>query len=104
MGWVYVLLASTAELIGVWGLNLFSQRRNLKNAIIYFGGLGLSFALIYLSFQYLPVSIAYAVFMGLGTAGAVIINMLFFGDSKSWSRVVSLVLIITGVVGLKALS
>ncbi|TXL66517.1 multidrug efflux SMR transporter [Cerasibacillus terrae] len=104
MGWIFVLLAASAELVGVWGLNLFSQKRNLKNGILYFGGLGLSFALIYLSFKYLPVSIAYAVFTGLGTAGAVLINMFFFGDSKSWSRIGSLILIIAGVVGLKALS
>lgn len=104
MGWIYVLLASIFELVGVWGLNVFSKRRNFVNGLLYFGGLGLSFALIYLSFKYLPVSIAYAVFMGLGTAGAVIINMLFFGDTKSWSRVISLLLIIAGVVGLKATS
>ncbi len=82
MGWIFVLLAASAELVGVWGLNLFSQKRNLKNGILYFGGLGLSFALIYLSFKYLPVSIAYAVFTGLGTAGAVLINMFFFWGFK----------------------
>ncbi|PID14216.1 hypothetical protein CSV63_14105 [Sporosarcina sp. P34] len=42
--------------------------------------------------------------IGVGTAGAVLINRLFFGESKSAGRGVSLTLIVIGVVGLKALS
>ncbi|WP_284140263.1 MULTISPECIES: SMR family transporter [unclassified Virgibacillus] len=104
MGWLYVFLAAINELIGVWGLNLFSKNRTIKNGIIYIGGLGASFAFIYASFAYLPVSVAYAVWTGVGTAGAVILNMLFFGESKSLGRIVSLLAIIFGVTGLKALS
>lgn len=50
------------------------------------------------------MSIAYAVWMGLGTAGAVTINMIFFGESRRLCRIVSVGLIIIGVVGLKMVS
>ena len=50
------------------------------------------------------MSIAYAVWMGLGTAGAVIVNMMFFGESRKLSRIISVTLIIVGVVGLKMVS
>ena len=50
------------------------------------------------------MSIAYAVWMGLGTAGAVLVNMIFFGESKKPARVFGVVLIIIRVVGLKMIS
>ncbi|MBC5637301.1 QacE family quaternary ammonium compound efflux SMR transporter [Ornithinibacillus sp. BX22] len=103
MGWIYIILAAVNELIGVWGLNRFSQKRNVANAVLYAGGLGLSFAFIYASFNYLPTSIAYATWTGVGTGGVVLMNMLFFGESKSLIRIVSLLAIIIGVTGLKVL-
>jgi paired small multidrug resistance pump len=101
MGWFYVILAAVNELIGVWGLNKFSQKRNIANATVYVGGLGLSFAFIYASFNYLPTSVAYATWTGVGTGGVVLMNMLLFGESKSFFRMVSLLAIIIGVTGLK---
>ena len=101
MGWFYVVLAAVNELIGVWGLNRFSKKKNIANALLYAGGLGLSFTFIYASFDYLPTSIAYATWTGVGTGGVVLMNMLFFGESKSVIRMVSLLAIIIGVTGLK---
>ncbi len=103
MGWFYVFLAAVSELIGVLGLNLFSKKHTFKNSIIYLGGLGASFIFIYSSFRYLPLSIAYTVWIGIGTAGAVLINMIFFGESKSWKRIASIIAIIIGVIGLESL-
>lgn len=104
MGWLLILLATISELVGVYGLNLYNRKRNLLTWFIYYGGLSASFAFLYFSFNYLTVSIAYAVFIGFGTAGAVIMNMLLFGESKNIFRVLSLVAIIAGVTGLKAVS
>lgn len=104
MGWMYIFLAAVFEVIGVLGLRLFSHARTVKNGVIYLGGLGGSFAFLYMAFLYLQISVAYAVFIGIGTAGAVLLNMIFFGESKSYFRMLSLIVIIIGVVGLKALS
>lgn len=104
MGWFYVGLAAVCEIIGVIGLKMFSQKKKISSAILYGGGFGLSFLFLYLSFQFLQVSVAYAVWIGIGTAGAVLINMFLFGESKSFGRITSVILIVIGVVGLKALS
>jgi len=103
MGWIFILLAAACEITGGIALHYFSQRRTLLNGLVYFGGLGLSLALLYPSFHYLPVSVAYAVWTGIGTAGIVIVNMIFFGESKNGLRLASLTAIIIGVVGLKAM-
>lgn len=104
MGWLFVICAAVSEIIGVVGLKLYSQKKTIKNAIIYLGGFGASFAFLYTSFNYLQLSIAYAVWIGIGTAGAVLLNMVLFGESKSKLRIASVALIVIGVTGLKALS
>ncbi|WP_060681861.1 DMT family transporter [Virgibacillus halodenitrificans] len=104
MGWLYVAGAAISEMIGVLGLQLFSKNKNIRNGLLYFGGLAASFVLLYASFSYLMVSVAYAVWIGIGTAGAVIMNMIFFGEKKNTPRIISLLAIIIGVTGLKALS
>lgn len=104
MGWMYVLIAAASEMFGALGLSLFSKHRNLINGLMYYGGLGLSLFFLYQSFHYLQTSVAYAVWVGIGTAGVVIMNMLFFGEAKNLARILSLLAIVAGVVGLKAMS
>lgn len=104
MGWLFVVCAAVTEIVGVIGLKMFSQKKSLKNGIIYGAGFSLSFVFLYFAFKYLQVSVAYAVWIGIGTAGAVLVNMIFFGESRSQGRIVSVMLIIIGVVGLKAIS
>ncbi|UUZ84138.1 multidrug efflux SMR transporter [Paenibacillus sp. P26] len=104
MGWLFVILAAVSEMVGVVGLKLFSQEKNIRTGAMFTGGFVLSFGLLYLAFGYLQLSIAYAVWIGIGTAGAVLINMIFIGESKSPARLISLALIIIGVTGLKLVS
>ncbi|WP_404445768.1 multidrug efflux SMR transporter [Sutcliffiella horikoshii] len=104
MGWLFVTFAAISEIVGVIGLKLFSTKKNLKTGALFLGGFGMSFFLLYQAFSYLQLSIAYAVWIGIGTAGAVVINMVFFGESRNGSRVFSLILIIVGVTGLKLVS
>lgn len=104
MGWFFVLIAALFELVGVIGLKKFSQHKTFLHALLFFGGFGFSFVFLYTSFNYLQISIAYAVWIGIGTAAAVLVNMVFFGESKNAGRVISLVIIVIGVTGLKAVS
>jgi len=104
MGWMFIILAALAEIIGVIGLRFYSQHKTLRNLILYIGGFGVSFALLYASFNYLQLSIAYVVWVGIGTVGAVLVNIIFFGESKNLSRIISIIAIIIGVAGLKAVS
>jgi len=104
MGWLFVFFAASSEIAGTVGLKLYSQQKTLKSGLLYVGGFAASFAFLYTSFNYLQLSISYAVWIGIGTAGAVLLNMILFGESKSIGRIVSVILIIIGVVGLKALS
>ena len=104
MGWLFVFFATCSELFGVYALSLYSAQKKIRHGVLYYGGLTLSLLFLYFSFNYLLVSVAYTVFIGFGTAGAVLLNMIFFGESKNTYRIVSLILIVFGVTGLKAIS
>jgi quaternary ammonium compound-resistance protein SugE len=49
----------------------------------------------------LPVGTAYAVWVGIGAVGTALLGMLLFGVSREPARLVCLLLIVAGVVGLK---
>ncbi|MFD1902032.1 DMT family transporter [Enterococcus termitis] len=49
----------------------------------------------------LPVGTAYAVFVGLGTAGTVIAGILFFGEAFNVSKILLIIVLLAGVMGLK---
>lgn len=104
MGWFLVFLAAISEITGVIGLKLFTQARTVRNTIIYVSGFAFAFIFLYAAFKHLQVSVAYSVWIGVGTAGAVLVNMIFLGESRSIGRIVSVALIVVGVVGLKAIS
>lgn len=51
--------------------------------------------------QKLPAGTVYAIFVGLGTAGTVISEILFFEEPFRWEKILLIVLLLTGVMGLK---
>lgn len=48
----------------------------------------------------MPVSVAYAVWAGVGTAAVAVIGSVFLGESMAWVKAASLGMIVLGVVGL----
>ena len=104
MGWLFVLVAASCEIGGVIGLSLYSQSKKTWQLAMYMGGFGLSFFFLYQSFNYLQLSIAYVIWIGIGTVGAVVVNILFFGEAKNKMRLVSMAAIIVGLIGLKAMA
>lgn len=96
--WLYVVLAGIVEVLWVIGLKYsVSWSEWTATAVL----IGLSFYLIILSTQTLPVATAYAVFTGMGTAGTAIVGILVFGEEFSWMKILFLVLLVIGILGLK---
>jgi quaternary ammonium compound-resistance protein SugE len=63
--------------------------------------LGLSLVFIGLSLKSVPFGTAYAVWTGIGAAGAVVAGMLLFQEPVDIVRIGCLALILAGVVGLR---
>jgi quaternary ammonium compound-resistance protein SugE len=60
-----------------------------------------SLTLLSFAVRTLPLGTAYAVWTGIGAVGAVILGIFLFNDTVSYTRLVFLALIVTGVLGLK---
>lgn len=67
--------------------------------------LSMSLGFLFLSWAMrdIPLGTAYAIWTGLGAAGAVFIGIAFFRESAGWKRLLFLSCIIAGAVGLKLL-
>ena len=102
MSWVYLLLAGLFEMGWPVGMKISQapQTRWLGLAIAV-GFMAMSGFLLWLAQRTLPIGTAYAVWTGIGAVGAFTVGILLFGDAASTMRIVSILLITAGIVGLK---
>jgi quaternary ammonium compound-resistance protein SugE len=63
-----------------------------------------SFLFLSTAIKTIPVGTAYAVWTGIGAAGTAILGMLVLGEPHNWWRILCVLMIIAGVVGLKLAS
>ncbi|WP_269746053.1 multidrug efflux SMR transporter [Nitrosospira sp. NpAV] len=57
--------------------------------------------LLWLAQRHIPIGTAYAVWTGIGAAGAFLVGILYYGDPASFARYMGVALIVVGVVTLK---
>jgi quaternary ammonium compound-resistance protein SugE len=63
----------------------------------------LSFWLLGLAMKSLPLGTAYAVWTGIGAVGAAILGMVFFKEPATAARIICILAIVGGIIGLKLL-
>jgi small multidrug resistance pump len=63
-------------------------------------GYGVAIWLLTVVVRSMPVSVAYAIWAGAGTALVAVVGLVFLGESFNWVKVLSLTMIVAGVVGL----
>lgn len=97
----YLLLAIIFEVAGITSMKLSNGLSKLTPSIMIFVFYATSFIFLTLAIKRLEVSIAYAIWSGLGTLLIALIGMHFFNEPMNAIKAVSLGLIITGVVGLR---
>jgi quaternary ammonium compound-resistance protein SugE len=101
MPWVILTIAGLLEV--VWALMLKQSEGFSKPVptVIFIVSLILSMVLLSVALRSLPVGTAYAVWTGIGAAGTAILGMLVLGESRDVLKLVSLVMLIAGIIGLR---
>ncbi len=97
------MLLSVAIVIEVISTALLPRAEGFTNpawSALVLGGYGLSIWLLAVVVRTLPVSVAYAVWSGVGTAIVAVIAYFFLGESMTVLKAASLGLIVAGVIGL----
>lgn len=101
INWIKVIVAAFFEVLWVigfkhaegkleWGITIFS--------IVF------SFYLMVSASRKLPVGTVYAAFVGLGTAGTVISEIMLFGELFRLEKMLLILMLLVGVIGLKLIT
>jgi small multidrug resistance pump len=100
MAWIYLLLAILFEITGTTMLKLSDGFSKLLPSIAMVIFYALSFGTLSLTLKRIDVGAAYAVWSAVGTALIAAIGVLWFHEPVTALKIISLVAIIGGVVGL----
>ena len=104
MAWVFLILAGLLE-IG-WAIGLKYSEGFSKPGISAVTVITMmaSFLLLAQALKTIPVGTGYAVWTGIGAAGTAIVGMALLGEPREVGRIICVLLILSGVVGLKVLA
>ena len=103
MKWLILTFGIIFEVLGTICMKYAEGFTKLIPSILVFIFYGLSLAILVFVLRKMEVSIAYAIWAGAGTALIALIGIIWFHDSISTAKVISLCLIIIGIIGLELL-
>jgi quaternary ammonium compound-resistance protein SugE len=98
--WLALLIAGTLEVVWASGFKYVGTQRPLISVGVAIT-MAASFYFLWVATQKLPIGTAYAIWTGIGAAGAFILGIMLFNDSASFFRIASATLIVLGIIGLK---
>jgi len=100
MAYLYLLSAIVLEVCGTTSMKLSQGFTRFLPSVLIFVFYGLSFTLLTMVLKRIEVSVAYAIWSGVGTALIATVGILYFKETLTWLKLVSLALVIIGVIGL----
>ncbi len=104
MSWVYLFLAIGFEISGTTCMKLAHGFTRPVPSVLVFVFYGSSLCWLTMALKGLDMSITYAVWSGVGTAVVAVIGVLYFKEPMTAIKLLCLVMIIAGVMGLYLLS
>jgi small multidrug resistance pump len=98
--WLFLASAIALEVAGTTSMKLSAGFTRLIPSLLLFVFYAASFVALTFALKKIEVSVAYAVWSGVGTALIATIGILYFREAVTALKLVSVLLIIVGVVGL----
>ncbi|QKZ06361.1 MULTISPECIES: quaternary ammonium compound efflux SMR transporter SugE [Pseudomonas] len=102
MSWLILFLAGLFEVGWAIGLKYTDGFTRPLPTLLTVAAMAASLGLLGLAVRELPLGTAYAIWTGVGAVGTVIAGIILFGESMAPMRIVSVLLIVLGLAGLKA--
>lgn len=101
MGWIFLLLAGSAEIFWAVSLNYINGpwgRLAVTGCVL---GLGLSIFFMWLAIRTIPLSVAYAIWTGIGIVGVYAFGIFVMKDALKFTDGLFVFCILIGIIGLK---
>ena len=102
--WLMLFIAGLCEVAWAVGLKYTEGFSRFGPSLATVAAMVVSVVLLGWSLKVLPLGTAYAVWTGIGAVGTAILGIFLFGESRELARVLCIVLIVAGIVGLKLLT
>ena len=103
MAWALLVAAGILEIGWAIGLKHTDGFTRLWPSVWTIAAMVASMYLLAVAARTLPIGTAYAVWVGIGAAGAMILGMALLGEPRTVARIACVGLIVAGVIGLKLL-
>ena len=104
MAWIYLFIAGLFEIGWAVGLKYTDGFTRLWPSIVTIVTMILSFYFLSSAVKTIPIGTAYAIWTGIGAVGTAILGIILFDESKEFIRIIFIMLIVVGIVGLKFFS
>ena len=101
MKWAILALGIIFEVLGTISMKYAEGFTKLVPSILVFVFYGISLVMLVFVLEKMEVSFAYAVWASMGTALIAMVGMIFFKESVSIAKILSIALIILGILGLE---
>ena len=104
MAWLYLFIAGVFETAWAIGLKYSAGFTKFGPSVFTVVAMMVSLYLLALALRTIPVGTGYAVWTGIGTVGAAILGIFLFNESREIARILCILLIVAGIIGLKLTS
>jgi quaternary ammonium compound-resistance protein SugE len=101
MNWFILVVAGLFEIAWAIGLKYTEGFTRLWPSVLTATAMLISVGLLGIAMKGLPVGTAYAVWVGVGAVGTALLGIVLFAEPANAGRLISLLLIVAGIVGLK---
>ena len=99
--WILLGCAGLLEILFALALKQSRGFSHLPMTLLAALAMLASLGLLALAMRALPLSLAYAVWTGIGAVGTAVVGIWLYGEPASALKLLSLALILAGMVGLK---
>lgn len=101
MAWVVLVVSGFLETVWAIALGRSAGFTRLVPSVVFLVALVLSMVGLAWALRSIPIGTGYAVWVGIGAVGTAVVGMVALGESASLPRLLCLLLVVAGVVGLK---
>jgi len=104
VAWVYLITAAVFEIGWAIGLKYTEGFTKPWPTVVTVISMVISMLLLAIAVRTIPIGTGYAIWTGIGALGTALLGIALFGEPATLGRVVCLLMIVTGVIGLKVLA
>jgi len=101
MAWIYLVIAGLLETGWAIGLKYTDGFTRLVPSLLTASAIAASMFLLAIAARTIPIGTAYAIWVGIGAVGAVLLGIVLFDEPRDASRLFFVALLVVALIGLK---